>query len=129
MDRERFYDLGSIGGMAMGLRYPWRGNGGDLPPRPEYAPLWHATLRSLLMQVRLTLLIGRHARLYCLRTHHETAADSVRRWQNFLSAGYFPLPHHPSTRDTHRLKNRRWFEAEVLPALRTAVTSAMEASL
>ena len=126
MDRERFYDLGRVGVMAMGMCYPGRGNGGDLPPRPECAPLWHAKIRSLLPKVRLTLLIGRHAQLYYLHTRGETLAATVSRWHDFLPAGHFPLPH-PSPRNTLWLHDRPWFETEVLPALRMAVTGALEA--
>jgi uracil-DNA glycosylase len=45
LDRERFYDERRIAILAMGLCYPGRyAAGGDLPPRPECAPLWHARL-------------------------------------------------------------------------------------
>jgi len=42
MDRETFYDETRIAVLGMGFCYPGRdAKGGDLPPRPECAPLWH----------------------------------------------------------------------------------------
>ncbi|HOM12387.1 MAG TPA: hypothetical protein PLB41_03620, partial [Rubrivivax sp.] len=40
---------------------PGRGAGGDLPPRPECAPLWMDALLAKLPRVELTLLVGLHA--------------------------------------------------------------------
>jgi uracil-DNA glycosylase len=124
VEREAFYDLDRFGVMAMGLCYPGRGKGGDLPPRPECAPLWHARVRALLPDVRLTLLIGRHAQLHYLGTRHENLEVTVRRWRDFAAHDYFPLPH-PSPRNTRWLRDRPWFEQEVLPELRAAVDAAL----
>jgi uracil-DNA glycosylase len=127
VDRENFYDLDRFGVMAMGFCYPGKGKGGDLPPRPECAPLWHAQLRALMPQLRLTLLVGRYAQLHYLDTRSETLADTVQRWRDFLPLGYFPLPH-PSPRNTRWLRARPWFEQEVLPGLRAAVGTALDHS-
>jgi uracil-DNA glycosylase len=40
VDRETFYDESRIAIIPMGYCYPGRGNGGDMPPRPECAALW-----------------------------------------------------------------------------------------
>jgi uracil-DNA glycosylase len=37
LDRARFYDRDVVAILALGLCYPGRGQGGDLPPRPECA--------------------------------------------------------------------------------------------
>src|SRR5690348_14850669 len=59
IDRTVFYDEARVAIVGMGFCYPGRdGKGGDLPPRPECAPLWHARLLSLLPKIELTLLIG-----------------------------------------------------------------------
>uniref|UniRef100_UPI0019627F2F uracil-DNA glycosylase family protein n=1 Tax=Vibrio cholerae TaxID=666 RepID=UPI0019627F2F len=42
LDREAFYCEENIAIMPMGLCYPGKGRSGDLPPRKECAPLWHA---------------------------------------------------------------------------------------
>ncbi len=47
MDRDTFYDESRIAIVPMGLCYPGRlPNGGDAPPRPECAPLWHGPVRA-----------------------------------------------------------------------------------
>lgn len=125
VDRETFYDLDRFGVMAMGFCYPGKGRGGDLPPRPECAPLWHARVRACLPNLRLTLLPGRYGQLYYLGTARERLSDTVRDWQRHLAKGYFPLPH-PSPRNTRWLRERPWFEAEVVPALRAVLADALQ---
>lgn len=45
MDRSVFYDKAQVAILPMGFCYPGAGeNRGDLPPRPECAPLWHERL-------------------------------------------------------------------------------------
>lgn len=124
LDRTAFYDQRDYGVMAMGLCYPGKGRGGDLPPRPECAPLWHPRIRPLLPDLRLTLLIGRYAHLHYLDARGETLEQTVRRWREHLRRGYFPLPH-PSPRNTLWLQRRPWFEEEVVPALREALVVAL----
>ncbi len=47
IDRDTFYDETRIAIMPMGFCYPGRfERGGDLPPRPECAPLWHERVRA-----------------------------------------------------------------------------------
>lgn len=116
LDRETFYDVSRIAIMPMGFCYPGRGNGGDLPPRPECAPRWHDRVRALLPEVRLTLLIGQYAQHRYLGTGQQGLEDTVRAWSVHLSRGFLPLPH-PSPRNTLWLKRRPWFEKEVVPAL------------
>ena len=123
VDRDTFYDLDRFGLVPMGFCYPGRSKGGDMPPRPECAPLWHPRLRALLPEVKLTLLIGRYAQQRYLSVGAENLEVTVRRWQDFVSQGFFPLPH-PSPRNTKWLRDRPWFETEVLPALRKTVAKA-----
>jgi uracil-DNA glycosylase len=77
-----------------------------------------------LPEVKLTLLIGRYAQQRYLSVGSENLEDTVRRWQDFAAQGFFPLPH-PSPRNTKWLRDRPWFESEVLPALRDAVSKAL----
>jgi uracil-DNA glycosylase len=120
LDREAFYDTRRIAIMPMGFCYPGRGKGGDLPPRPECAPLWHPQLLPLLPGLKLTLLIGRYAQLHYLGSQRETLETTVQDYRRHLARGLLPLPH-PSPRNTLWLKRRPWFEAEVVPALRAAL--------
>lgn len=117
VDREAFYDTRRIAIMPMGFCYPGRGRGGDLPPRPECAPLWHERVLALLPRVQLTLLIGQYAQARYLGGG-QSLEDRVRNYREPLSRGLLPLPH-PSPRNTLWLRRRPWFEAEVVPALRT----------
>ena len=62
LDRDTFYDEARVAIMAMGFCYPGRDpKGGDLPPRPECAPRWHARLRPFFPAIELTLLVGSYA--------------------------------------------------------------------
>lgn len=122
VDRTAFYDTTRIAIMPMGFCYPGRGKGGDLPPRPECAPLWHERVRAQLPNIALTLLIGQYAQARYLNCGKQSLEDTVRDWQHHLRQGYLPLPH-PSPRNTLWLKRRPWFEVEVVPALRAALSA------
>ncbi len=67
LDRDTFYDENRIAIMPMGFCYPGRNpKGGDNPPRPECAPLWHQRLLALLPELQLTQLVGGYAQKYHL---------------------------------------------------------------
>lgn len=121
LDRERFYDESRIAIVPMGFCYPGRDrNGGDSPPRPECAPLWHARLRALLPQADLTLLVGSYAQAWYLGARRKpTMTETVAHWRDYLP-DFFPTPH-PSWRNTAWLRRNPWFEAEALPVLRERV--------
>lgn len=121
VDRAVFYDTTRFAIMPMGFCYPGRGRSGDLPPRPECAPRWHDALRARLPAIALTLLIGQYAQAHYLGTGGAPLERTVRDWRLHLARGFFPLPH-PSPRNTLWLKRRPWFDADVVPALRLAVT-------
>jgi uracil-DNA glycosylase len=119
--RDIFYDENRVAVMGMGFCYPGRDkNGGDLPPRPECAPLWHARLRPLFAAAGLTLLVGGYAtRYYLPHTRRETLGATVGRWREFLPE-FFVLPH-PSWRTTAWERRNPWFAAEALPELKSRV--------
>jgi uracil-DNA glycosylase len=119
--REDFYDAARIAIMPMGFCYPGRlKDGGDAPPRPECAPLWHAKFRALMPEVETTLLVGSYAQAYYLGPGNMTA-----RVENFAAhPGYFALPH-PSWRTIGWERKNPWFGNEVLPALRAAVAGVL----
>jgi len=121
IDRDTFYDEDRVAVMAMGFCYPGRAaNGGDLPPRPECAPLWHPRLRPLFVGVGLTLLVGGYAiRYYLPELRRETLGAVTARWREFLPE-FFVLPH-PSWRTTAWERKNPWFTAEALPELRARV--------
>jgi uracil-DNA glycosylase family 4 len=124
MARETFYDDRRVAIVPTAFCYPGKGKSGDLPPRPECAPLWHERLLAQLPQVELTLLIGRHAQQWYLRENGKpTLTETVEAYEQYLPR-YFPLPH-PSPRNRLWLKNNPWFETRVLPALRRQVESIL----
>lgn len=126
LEPERFYDESLVAIIPMGLCYPGRyEKGGDLPPRPECAPLWHAPLRAHLPALRLTLLVGRYAQAYYLgKKCPSSLSETVARWRHYLPQGFLPLPH-PSWRTTGWQKNRPWFEEELLSEVRKMVRESI----
>ncbi len=127
MDKAVFYDEQRVAILPMGMCYPGRlPNGGDAPPRPECAPLWRARILAAMPALRLTLLVGSYAQAAAAREEGWPVArmgDRVRDFARYLPR-YFPLPH-PSWRTGAWERANPWFQAEVIPALRTAVAQAL----
>lgn len=124
MPDEIFYDETRIALLPSGLCYPGRdAKGGDRPPRPECAPLWHPRISPHLTQVTLTLLVGGYAQKIALGKTAKAVRETVERWREFLP-DYLPLPH-PSWRTMNWEKKNPWFEAELLPELRRRVAESL----
>jgi uracil-DNA glycosylase len=118
-----FYDPARFAILPMAFCYPGRGKGGDLPPRPECAPLWHRPLLATLPDIRLTLLIGGYAQAAYLGARRKaTLTETVRAWRDYGDA--WPLVH-PSPRNQIWLRRNPWFEAETVPALRARVADIL----
>ena len=120
---EVFYDESRVAIVPMGFCFPGQdAKGGDKPPRRECAPLWHPPLRAALPKVALILLVGQYAQAYYLgRERRASLTETVRAWRDYLP-DFFVLPH-PSWRNTGWLKKNPWFEADLLPELRTQVSA------
>jgi uracil-DNA glycosylase len=124
LERAIFYDPERVAILPIGLCYPGRGRGGDLPPRPECAPLWQTRLRTTMPALRLTVLLGRHAQRHHLGTRCKPSlTETVRAFRDYLPA-HFPSPH-PSARNRPWFKCHPWFEQQVAPALRAEVARAL----
>ena len=125
LDRDTFYDETRIAIAPIGFCYPGRdGKGGDLPPRRECAPRWHARLLAFFPAVELTLLVGSYAiSYYVAGARTGSMTQVIVRWREFLPE-VFVLPH-PSWRTTGWLRDNPWFESETLPELRARVTAAV----
>ena len=122
MTEAEFYDGARIAILPMGLCYPGRyAQGGDLPPRPQCAPLWRRRLLDAMPQLQLTLLVGSYAQADALGPARMT--DRVRDYARYLPR-YFPLPH-PSWRTGIWETRNPWFTADVLPALRDRVRGVL----
>lgn len=121
LDRDTFYASPRIAIVPMGFCYPGTlPNGGDAPPRPECAPLWHEALLARMPEIELVLLCGlyAHAR-YLGKARKKTLTLTVAAWRDY-GPRFLPLPH-PSWRSTNLLAKNPWIEAELLPELRERV--------
>ena len=121
LDRDAFYDNARVAILPTGLCYPGRlPQGGDAPPRPECAPLWHKPMLAHLTNVRLTLLVGSYAQAHYLGERRAgSMTETVRRFADYLPE-FFVLPH-PSWRTLGWAKRNTWFARRVIPALRRRV--------
>ena len=119
-----FYDSVQVGIVPMGFCYPGTGKSGDLPPRPECAPLWHEVLLAKMPAIELTLLIGQYAQNYYLQDRcKKTLTETVQTWREYAPT-HLPLPH-PSPRNNLWLKRNPWFEREVVPHLQDRIHSIL----
>ena len=124
LTRAQFYDERLVAIMPSGFCYPGTGRNGDLPPRPECAPLWHPPLLAALPKIRLTLLIGGYAQAHYLQDRAgATLTETVACFREYLPR-YLPLPH-PSPRNRPWLARNPWFTTQVLPTLRARVAKAL----
>lgn len=118
--RDIFYKNKKIAIVPTAFCYPGKGPSGDLPPRPECAPLWHPKLLKLMPNIELTLLIGMYAQNYYLKENRKrTLTETVQAWEEYLPQ-YLPMPH-PSQRNRIWLKKNPWFEKEVVPMLKERI--------
>lgn len=124
IDEAVFYDPAQVAIAPAGFCFPGLdAKGGDRPPRKECAPLWQDRVRSVLGQVRLTLLVGGYAHRIHIGAQAKNVTETVRGFHAHLP-GVAPLPH-PSWRNTGWIKKHPWFETDLLPALRAAVSRAL----
>lgn len=123
LSRETFYDSHQVAILPMGFCFPGKGRSGDLPPRPECAPMWRAELLAHLKHLELTLAIGRYAMAYHLPGAGSSVTEIVRAWREHWPS-VVPLPH-PSPRNNRWLALNPWFETELLPALKTRVADVL----
>jgi uracil-DNA glycosylase len=121
VDRDTFYDEQRFAMLPMGFCYPGRfERGGDRPPRPECAPLWHDKVRAAMASVELNLVVGSYAiNEYLAVKPKRSMTETVRAWRDYAPE-YLPLPH-PSWRTTAWERKNPWFMAEVVPELRARV--------
>ena len=120
VDKEQFYNTKLFGLMPMGFCYPGKSATGDLPPRPECAPLWHHQLLDKMKTVKLILLIGQYSQKFYLGNNIQpTLTETVKNYKEHLPK-YLPLVH-PSPRNKIWQKKNPWFELEVVPHLREII--------
>lgn len=119
-----FYDKSMVAIVPMGFCYPGAAElGGDNPPRPECATLWHDRLLRYLPDLQLTLLVGQYAhRRYLGSRRKSSLTETVEAFEEY-GPFLFPLPH-PSWRSAIWSRQNPWFEKSVVPALQIAVRKA-----
>ena len=121
---EIFYTPLCISILPMGFCYPGKAISGDLPPRPECAPLWHPQVFKNFKSKPLILLIGQYAQRYYLKkSFRGSLTETVRNYKEYLPT-YFPLPH-PSPRNQNWVKINPWFMEEAVPALQKRIHLAV----
>ncbi len=127
VSRDIFYDEKCIAIIPTGFCYPGKGAQGDLPPRPECAPLWHPRLAAQMPQIELVLLVGQYAHAAILGPRKKaTLTETVQHFADYAPR-YIPLPH-PSPRNRLWLKRNSWFGREVIPRLRERVGALLQDS-
>lgn len=130
-----FYNPKKIALVPMGFCYPGKGGSGDMPPRPECAPLWHHRLLSTMKKAELIILIGHFAQSYYIGEHAginltETVKSYSAKGADFKKNNdsllpFFPIPH-PSPRNRFWLTKNKWFESETLPLLKKRVQKILQ---
>lgn len=129
IDAETFYDERRIAIVPMGFCFPGQdARGADLPPRKECAPAWQARLLGHLPNIRLMLLVGSYAQTWHLGdTAGKSLTATVAAWREIAASTnpvMLPMPH-PSWRNNGWLRKNPWFEADLLPWLRSAIAGQL----
>lgn len=126
LDRSMFYDRTKIAIVPIGFCYPGAAaTGGDKPPCPECAPLWHERVLDHLPNLQLTLLVGQYSqKRYLGSGRKESMTETVKAFAEY-GPKFFPLPH-PSWRSGIWMQRQPWFEQETIPWLRRAVQRAIK---
>jgi uracil-DNA glycosylase len=123
LSHEQFYDPGLVAILPMGFCYPGRGKSGDAPPRPECAPAWRAALLARLPHIQMTIVLGQYALAWHVPQARQGVTAAVQDWRSRWPHTVV-LPH-PSPRNNGWLKHNPWFEAELVPRVRTRVAQLM----
>ena len=126
IDKTAFYDPSKISILPMGFCYPGTGKSGDLPPRPECAPLWRTQLLAAMPDIQLTLVIGQYALAWHMPNRPErTLTETVKNWRDYAVGGLLPLPH-PSPRNNIWMAKNEWFSEDVLPTLKNTISQLLK---
>ena len=124
VDDDTFYNTENFAIVPMGFCYPGKGKTGDLPPRKECAPLWHAKVFDQLKNTQLILLIGSYSTNYYLPKDGRNLTQRVENFEAYLPE-FWPLPHPSPTNRFWRAKNP-WFEQSIVFILQERVAEILE---
>jgi uracil-DNA glycosylase len=124
VDDAQFYDPDQFAVVPMDFYYPGKGASGDLPPRKDFAARWHRRILDELPDLRLTILVGGYAQKHYLgKRAKPSLTETVRAYEEYLPSA-IPLVH-PSPLNFRWQTRNPWFEAEVVPVLRSLVSGAL----
>lgn len=119
---EQFYNPDLISLLPMDFYYPGKGDHGDLPPRKEFASMWHPQILIEMTEVKLIVLIGQYAQKYYLgQEMKRNLTETVRAYAEYLPK-YFPIVH-PSPLNFRWQAINTWFQEEVIPVLQEKAKS------
>ena len=125
ISEETFRDTQKIAHIPMDFYYPGKGKSGDLPPRKDFASLWHQRLFDMMADVQLTILVGLYAQKYYLgRSAGKNLTLTVGSYHQYLPQ-YFPIVH-PSPLNFRWFANNPWFEEDLVPKLQEHVRRILE---
>lgn len=120
VDFKTFRDQSKISLLPMDFYYPGKGKSGDLPPRKEFAAMWHPKILKEMPEVELTLLIGQYSqRYYLVERAKRNLTETVKSYNEYLP-NFFPIVH-PSPLNFRWLSKNPWFEEEVIPELQKTI--------
>ncbi|MCP4380237.1 MAG: uracil-DNA glycosylase family protein [Hyphomicrobiales bacterium] len=130
VDEDTFYDRRKVAIVPMGFCFPGQdARGADLPPRRECAPAWRGSLIDRLDRVTLLLAVGAYAQRWHLRgSGRRSLTEIVRGWRQIVRTTdpmIIPLPH-PSWRNNAWIKKNPWFDAELIPFLRSEIAARLD---
>ena len=125
LNPAKFYDLSDVAIVPMAFCFPgYDAKGSDLPPPRICGQTWHDQVMQVLVNIKLTVLVGGYAHKYHMGVN-TNVTDTVSGWRDHAPR-LFPLPH-PSWRNTGWIRKNPWFEADLLPDLRKQVQKVINA--
>lgn len=127
VNEVQFRDPHIFAHIPMDFYYPGKGTSGDLPPRKDFARLWHTRLLDSMPNIELTILIGAHAQQYYLPNRERTLTETVQNYASYLP-NHFPLIH-PSPLNFRWFAKNPWFDTDVVPALRKRINEIINSSI
>lgn len=123
VSEKQFRDPEIFALIPMDFYYPGKSKSGDMPPRKDFASLWHRRLLDLMINVKLTVLIGSYAQKYYLDDKKKNITQTVQNYKEYLPK-YFPIVH-PSPLNFRWHAKNRWFESEVVPDLQKTIAKIL----
>lgn len=125
MPAEVFYDDSKVALVPMDFFYPGKGAHGDLPPRRDFAPVWHPKILAEMPNIELVLLVGNYAQKYYLAGQiKRNLTETVKNYKEYLPR-FIPMVH-PSPLNFRWRSINPWFESEVVPTAREMVRKIIE---